>query len=44
MLGVRAKAKGVTPYFAGGFGGFFANDVREVLDSVISSGISGLMI
>ena len=44
MLEARAKTKGVKPYFVGEFGGYTADDVREVLDSVISSGISGIMI
>ncbi|MFH0989531.1 MAG: cellulase family glycosylhydrolase [bacterium] len=44
MLTAREKAKGKKPYFVGEFGFMPADSMRLVLDAVISSGISGIMV
>jgi hypothetical protein len=44
MLDARAKAKGKKPYFVGEFGYMPADSMRVVLDAVVSSGISGIML
>jgi hypothetical protein len=44
MLDARAMAKNKKPYFVGEFGYQPTDSMRVILDSVISSGISGIMI
>ncbi len=44
MLDARMKSKGKKPFFVGEFGYIPTDSMRIVLDTVISSGISGIMI
>ena len=44
MLNARAKTSGKKPYFIGEFGFLPIDSIRCVLDTVIASGISGIMI
>ena len=44
MLDARAKSKGRKPYFVGEFGFMPADSMRLVLDSVITSGMSGILL
>ena len=44
MLAARAKTKDKKPYFIGEFGFLPIDSIRCVLDTVIASGISGIMI
>ena len=44
MLEARAKAQGKKPYFIGEFGYMPTDSMRVVLDSVISSGTSGILL
>jgi len=44
ILSAREKAKGKKPYFIGEFGSLPIDSIRCVLDTVISSGIAGIMI
>ena len=40
----RAKAKNKKPYFVGEFGFIATADIRRIVDTVISEGVSGIMI
>jgi mannan endo-1,4-beta-mannosidase len=44
MLDARMKSKDKKPFFVGEFGFIPTDSIRVILDSVISSGISGIMI
>jgi mannan endo-1,4-beta-mannosidase len=44
MLQARAKSVGKKPYFVGEFGSIHTDSTRIVLDSIITSGISGIMV
>ena len=43
MLDARAKVKGKKPYFVGEFGFMPVDSMRSVLDSAITSGMSGIL-
>jgi len=44
ILKARERARGRKPYFVGEFGFIPTADMRRVIDSVISSGVSGIMV